>query len=113
MYINIVYIPSAFKTSVLYMIDVELRCACSYPLQLGVTLVSKIFKEQSLFVRAKIQSFVSFEVPFTCTRNVDTHKTYTRMYRKSALFRLFLAVLSLYRELCDLHKVDCAWIRTL
>ena len=34
-------------------------------------------------------------------------------YRKSALFRHFLAVFSLYRELCDLHKVDCAWIRTL
>ena len=35
------------------------------------------------------------------------------IYRKSALFRHFLAVFSLYRELCDLHKVDCAWIRTL
>ena len=34
-------------------------------------------------------------------------------YRKSALFRHFLAVFSLYIELCDLHKVDCAWIRTL
>ena len=29
------------------------------------------------------------------------------LYRKSALFRHFLAVFSLYRELCDLHKVDC------
>ena len=34
-------------------------------------------------------------------------------YRKSALFRHSLAVFSLYRELCDLHMVDCAWIRTL
>ena len=31
------------------------------------------------------------------------------LYRKSALFRHFLAVFSLYRELCDLHKVDWAW----
>ena len=36
-----------------------------------------------------------------------------KWYRKSALFRHFLAVFSLYRELCDLHKVDCASIRTL
>ena len=35
------------------------------------------------------------------------------LYRKSSLFRHFLAVFSFYRELCDLHKVDCAWIRTL
>ena len=44
-------------------------------------------------------------------------KTFTELksieYRKSALFRHFLAVFSLYRELYDLHKVDCAWIRTL
>ena len=35
------------------------------------------------------------------------------LYRKSALFRHFLAVFSLYRELCDVHKVDWAWTRTL
>ena len=35
------------------------------------------------------------------------------LYLKSALFRHFLAVFSLFRELCDLHKVDWACTRTL
>ena len=40
------------------------------------------------------------------------HLNYIKVYCKSLLFRHFLAVFSLYRELCDLHKFDCAWIRT-
>ena len=35
------------------------------------------------------------------------------LYRESSLFRHFLVVFSFHRELYDLHKVDCAWIRTL
>ena len=44
---------------------------------------------------------------------------YLEIYRKiktkskSPLFRHFLAAFFLYREQCDLHKVDCACIRTL
>ena len=38
----------------------------------------------------------------------SVHCVHCRLYRKSALFRHFLAVFFLVQKLCDLHKIDWA-----